>query len=46
MVNVNTWSKISHKFFSPVLISDTSFKDQFLFKGLFQFHVASGRCAL
>ena len=27
-----------------MLISDTSFKDKFLFKGLFQFHEASMRC--
>ena len=35
---MNTRSKISNKFYDPVLISDTSFKDKFLFKGLFQFH--------
>ena len=35
--------KISNKFYNPVLTSDTSFKDRFLFKGLFQFHEASRR---
>jgi hypothetical protein len=41
---LNTRSKISNKFYDPILISDIRFKDKFIFKGLFQFHEASMRC--
>ena len=33
-VNLNTRSKISNTFYNPVLISDISLKDKYLFKAL------------